>query len=84
MTTDGLNRLAADLLTASQRANLFDLLECNDCGHRIERGRLNTRNEYWVKADDGAFRPSNGDPLGDSYNQVCPECGAENSFEVIT
>ena len=53
------------------------ILQCSGCGFSADSDDPEIR----VPADDGAFGPGDGDPDGQSYNQVCPECGAENSFE---
>lgn len=60
-----------------------DLCCCTGCQHTVSKDTLEYNDRYWGEHPAGAFMGRDVRVGGDypSFNQVCPECGAENSFE---
>jgi hypothetical protein len=60
-----------------------DLYRCDSCGHTVSKDTLEYNDRYWKEDPRGAFMGKDVHVGGDrpSFNQVCPECVAENSFK---
>ncbi len=58
------------------------LEKCNNCGEEVEADRLK-REPYCVETEREHIECKPEDSYPAEYQVVCPECGAENSFEAV-
>jgi len=82
-TVNRINEAGQRLVAAMRRAGSEpQIMECDQCGHVVPGRSLRDDPTYW-RCSLAARNPDG--PWGESepaeYVTICPECGAEESFE---
>uniref|UniRef100_A0A6M3LKP6 Putative transcription factor TFIIB zinc-binding motif n=1 Tax=viral metagenome TaxID=1070528 RepID=A0A6M3LKP6_9ZZZZ len=89
MTTDDLQKIVdwangvAKRLESLRPYTEHDEFRCEKCGAVYTHLDF-IDDKFWEQnPEGGAFAAASGNPDAPSVDQVCPDCGARNSFEEI-